>query len=164
VANDGRNVAVAVRSIGDPEGGPPGYAVAYLRGDDLAVTYRGAGDPGPLALVTHPRDRLLATGPRNVVRGPDRVVVRAWSKRRATTARCRVAGAAWFDLEHVGGGEWSGPLAGDRLPKGEHDLEVEVVDEEGRRGGQAIRFVVDPTGRYTAVPRVHPAVDRTDFC
>ena len=28
VANDGRNVAIATRSIGDPEGGPPGYTLS----------------------------------------------------------------------------------------------------------------------------------------
>ena len=39
IANDGRNVAIALRSIGDPEGGAPGYAVVYLHGTDLAVAY-----------------------------------------------------------------------------------------------------------------------------
>ena len=63
VANDGRNVAIATRSIGDPEGGPPGYMLLYLRGDDLAATYRSMEDRGPVVLVTHPRERLLATGP-----------------------------------------------------------------------------------------------------
>ena len=60
VANDGRNVAIATRSIGDPEGGPPGYTLLYLRGDDLAATYRSVEDRGPVVLVTHPRERLLA--------------------------------------------------------------------------------------------------------
>lgn len=164
VANDGRNVAVAVRSVGDPEGGPPGYAVAHFGGDDLAVTYRAAGDPAPLVLVTHPRDRLFMTGPRQVVAGADRVRVRVWSGAGVDEVRGRVDGAAWFALDRGDGGDWSGPLAGDGLSKGGHDLEVEAVDGAGRVGRQAIRFLVDPTGRYTAVPGVSPGVERTDFC
>ena len=76
VANDGRNVAVATRSIGDPEGGPPGYTLLCVDGDDLALTYRTVEHRGPLILITHPRDRLLATSPRHIVTGADRLVVR----------------------------------------------------------------------------------------
>ena len=68
IANDGRNVHVATRSIGDPEGGPPGYTVVYLHEEDLAATYRTQEDSGPLVLVTHPRDTLFCTGPAHVVR------------------------------------------------------------------------------------------------
>ena len=63
VANDGRNVAIATRSIGDPEGGPPGYTLLYCHGDDLAVTYRIPGDQGPVVLVTHPRETILRPAP-----------------------------------------------------------------------------------------------------
>ena len=63
MSNDGRNALVAVRSIGDPEGGAAGYAVLYCRGDDLAVTYRSVDDRGPVVLVTHPRQHLLASPP-----------------------------------------------------------------------------------------------------
>src|SRR3712207_8945028 len=40
VANDGRNIYVTTRSIGDPEGGSAGYAVMHLEGEDLAFTHR----------------------------------------------------------------------------------------------------------------------------
>jgi predicted phosphodiesterase len=76
VANDGRNVVVATRSIGDPEGGLPGYTLLYVRGDDLAVTYRTVADRGPVILVTHPRERILATRPEHVVRGLDRSIAK----------------------------------------------------------------------------------------
>ena len=99
VANDGRNVAIATRSIGDPEGGPPGYTLLYLRGDDLAVTYRSVEDRGPVVLVTHPRERLLATGPRHIVSGHDRVVVRTWSESRVWAVRYRIDEGAWAGLE-----------------------------------------------------------------
>ena len=58
VANDGRNVVVATRSIGDPEGGPPGYTIGYIQGDDLAahLPLGGRGSRGQLSW-----SRILAT-------------------------------------------------------------------------------------------------------
>ena len=73
VANDGRNIVVATRSIGDPEGGHPGYTLAFIHGDDLAITYRSIDETGPIVLVTHPRDKLLASDSRHIVVGPDEV-------------------------------------------------------------------------------------------
>lgn len=166
VANDGRNVTIAIRSIGDPEGGPPGYMLAYLHEEDLAVLYRPVGERGPLAMVTHPREAILATGPAHVVRGPDQVRVQTWSEAGVATVRCRVDGGTWTTLEvdETVGSRWSAPLHGDRLSKGEHLLEAEVCDREDCRSLRSIRFMVDPTGRYTPVPRADPLVEATAFC
>jgi 3',5'-cyclic-AMP phosphodiesterase len=163
-ANDGRNVVVATRSIGDPEGGPPGYTLGCLHGEDLAITYRSVEDDGPLVLVTHPRDTLLATGPPHVVAGPDLLRVRTWSTTPVAEARGRIDDCDWFPLDPRGDGDWSTPLPGDRLAKGEHTFEVEVIDRAGRPGGRRIGFMVDPTGRYTAVPCARPRVAQTSFC
>jgi hypothetical protein len=114
--------------------------------------------------VTHPRERLLATGPGHVVRGPDRVVVRTWPASGVAAVRCRVDGGIWSALEPTGDGHWSGPLAGDRLAKGEHVLEVVAVSPDDAEGAQRLRFMVDPTGRYTAVPEARPVVTATAFC
>ena len=164
VANDGRNVAVAVRSIGDPEGGPPGYLLGHLHGDDLAITFRSVHDDGPAVLVTHPRDSLFATGPKHVVAGADVFRVRAWSKSRVLEVRGRIDLDGWFPLHPNDAGTWEAPLPGDRLAKGEHAFEAEVVAEDGRRGGRTMSFLVDPTGRYTPVPTARPKVERTAFC
>ena len=164
VANDGRNVAIATRSIGDPEGGPPGYTIAHLDGEDLAVTYRSVIDEGPIVLVTHPREVLMATGPLHVVTGRDEFRVRTWSSSALGTVRGRLDDGDWSGLEHQTPGSWSAPLPGDRLAKGEHTFEVEAVDDQGRRGGQRIGFMVDPTGRFTAIPAVRPVVTSTKFC
>lgn len=164
VANDGRNVVAATRSIGDPEGGPPGYTIGFLHGDDLAITYRSVDDEGPAVLITHPRDALLATGPRHVVTGPDCFRVRAWSASPVAEARGRIDDGRWFALDPFSPRDWAAPLPGDRLTKGEHTFEVEAIDADGRCAGQWISFMVDPTGRYTAVPRVRPHVAHTSFC
>ncbi len=163
VVNDGRNACVATRSIGDPEGGPAGYTLAVLRGDDLAIAFRSIEDQGPIAMVLHPRESILATAPSHVVRGLDRIVVRAWSTSALEQVRARVDAGPWILLE-AAGKEWSAPLDGGRLSKGEHDLHVEVRDQDGGLATQTIRFVVDSTGRYTAVPRAEPRVEQTAFC
>jgi calcineurin-like phosphoesterase family protein len=115
IANDGRYVAITTRSIGDPEGGPPGYTLAYLHGEDLAVTYRSIDDEGPVVLVTHPREKLLATGPRHIVSGPDRICVRTWSAAAVTTAQGRVDDGGWFDLLPLAPDAFLHPLAGNEL-------------------------------------------------
>jgi Icc protein len=164
VANDGRNVMLATRSIGDPEGGPPGYTLLYFRGDDFAMTFRSVEDHGPLVMVTHPRERLLSTGPGHVVRGHDRVIVRAWPAPAVAAVRYRIDEEAWAELEPADEGHWSAPLSGDRLAKGEHVLEVVAVGHDAAEGFQRVGFMVDPTGRYTPVPEVRPVVTSTAFC
>jgi 3',5'-cyclic-AMP phosphodiesterase len=164
VANDGRNALIAVRSIGDPEGGAPGYAVLYWRGDDLAVTYRSVDERGPLLLVTHPRERLLATGPRHIVSGSDRVVARVWSGSRVLSVRYCIDGGAWAGLDLTDDSHWQGRLPVDRLAKGVHSLEVVAVTADGTEGSQRTEFMVDPTGRYTPVPEARPVVTSTAFC
>jgi Icc protein len=136
----------------------------YLRGDDLAVTYRSMEARGPVVLVTHPRERLLATCRRHIVSGPDRVVVRTWSDPRVWAVRCRIDEGDWASLESSEDGNWSAPLPGDRLAKGEHILEVVAVASDDTEGSQRIGFTVDSTGRYTAVPEARPAVTSTAFC
>ncbi len=99
IANDGRNVAVATRSIGDPEGGPPGYLIAYFHGDDLAFAYRSVEDRGPIAMIIHPREAILAAGPRHIVRGPAQIRVHTWSDATVTPVRGPVDDQPWITLE-----------------------------------------------------------------
>jgi 3',5'-cyclic-AMP phosphodiesterase len=68
------------------------------------------------------------------------------------------------DIDPCGDGHWSGPLDGNRLSKGEHELEAEAITEGGAHGSQRVVFIVDPTGRYTAVPEARPMVGSTAFC
>ncbi|HWG47622.1 MAG TPA: metallophosphoesterase [Gemmataceae bacterium] len=164
IANDGRNIAITTRSIGDPEGGPAGFRIVYLHGDDLAVLYRTVDEKGPIVLITHPRDRLLAIGPEHVVRGTDRCGVRIWTDQPLRMVRGRFDEGPWFELTQESAERWSCLLPGNQLAKGAHNFEVEAIDELGQAGGQAIRFPVDATGRYTAVPAVHPPVAGTAFC
>lgn len=164
IANDGRNVAITTRSIGDPEGGSPGYSIVHLQGDDLATTYRTIAEQGPVVLILHPRDRLLATEPKHIVAGADRCRVRIWSFQSLEAVRGRLDEEHWFELERESADVWFCPLPADKLAKGIHTFEVQAIDAAGHTGGQTISFQVDPTGRYTAVPGVRPAVASTAFC
>ncbi|HTI51828.1 MAG TPA: metallophosphoesterase [Planctomycetaceae bacterium] len=163
-ANDGRNVSVATRSIGDPEGGPAGYLVLHLQDDDFAAAYRTIEDSGPLVLITHPRALLLATAGRHVVSGDDEFRARIWSPVRPSRVVGSIDGGAWFDLLATVDGGWSAPLDGSRLEKGEHRVVVEARLPDGGRGRNDIRFFFDPTGRFTAVPDAQPVVRTTAFC
>ncbi len=164
VANDGRNVHIATRSIGDPEGGPPGYTLLYFSGDDLAARYRSIEDRGPVVLVTHPRDKLLATGPRHIVSGPEWIGARVWSASPVTAVHSSVDGGDWVNLDPCGDGHWRGRLATSGVSKGEHTLAVVAGAADGTKGLGQIEFMFDPSGRYTAVPESRPIVSSTEFC
>jgi Icc protein len=161
-SNDGRNVLVATRSIGDPEGGPAGYTLAVFDDEDFAITFRSIEDRGPLILITHPREAILATGPTHVIKGPDEVRARVWSTAPIESVGFRVDEGRWVVMQPYDERSWRAPLPGDRLAKGLHRLAVRV--EAGESAEQDMEFVVDPTGRYTALPRVHPPVTATKFC
>ncbi len=164
VANDGRNVAIAVRSIGDPEGGGPGFAVLYCDGDDLAATYRAINDTGPLVMITHPREKLLATRPTYVVSGDDRVIVFTRSASPVREVKFRIDDGPWSTMSALDEAHWSGPLPVDRVAKGEHTIDALACCEDGTSNRQSIEFMVDPTGRFTAVPAARPIVTVTAFC
>jgi len=164
MANDGRNVYVVSRSIGDPEGGSAGYSIVHLDGDDLAVTYRTQEQRGPIAMITHPRRLILATNPDHIVSGPVEGQARAWSATPITSAQVRIDEDSWSDMTDTGEMTWSFTIPGDELEKGEHTLEVRLVDENKDEGTDRITFFCDLSGRYTAYPMVDPVVKGTKHC
>lgn len=164
IANDGRNLHIATRSIGDPEGGPPGFLVAYLEGEDLAVKHRAVTDAGPLTLITHPRDLLLATGREHIVASADEVRVRVWCEASISAVEGRFDREAWFPLSQTSPLDWRGDLPIERLAKGRHRLSVRARDSSGAVGSDRITFLFDPSGRYTPLPRSHPDVCETEYC
>lgn len=164
MANDGRNVYVTTRSIGDPEGGPAGYAIVHLDEEDIAITHRSAEDRGPVALITHPRRLILATKPAHIVTGPTECHVRGWAAATITSARARLDAGAWGEMRETGEMTWSFPIPGDSLAKGEHTLEVRLVDQNGEEGTDRISFASDLSGRFTAYPMVEPVVKGTNYC
>ena len=164
IANDGRNVALCVRSIGDPEGGAPGYLIVHLDGDDLAVTYRTINDIGPCLLITHPRDLLLATDERHIVSESDEVRVRIWTCTPVNTVIALIDQKHPFELSQNEDQSWSGPVDANQLSKGEHQVTVHADLIDGQRCRGQLNFFVDVTCRFTAVPQSSPVVRTTAFC
>lgn len=164
MANDGRNIYVATRSIGDPEGGSAGYAVVYLHDEDIALTYRTKESRGPLALITHPRRVILATKAEHIVTGPADARVRAWSKLPIPSAQARIDDGEWRDMRATDEMTWSFSIPGDLLAKGEHSLEVRLTDENNDSGTDRITFACDLSGRYNPYPIVDPVVKETKYC
>jgi predicted phosphodiesterase len=164
IANDGHHVYVATRSIGDPEGGPAGYAIVYLDGEDLALTYRSIEDTGPIALITHPRRLILATKPAHILAGPIEASVRGWSSVKIVSAEARIDDGDWSPMEETEEMNWSFPIPGNTLTKGEHTLEVRLTDANKAEGKDRITFLCDLSGRYNPYPIVEPIVRETKFC
>lgn len=164
MANDGRNVYMATRSIGDPEGGPAGFAIVTLDGDDLAVTYRSHEDTGPAVQITHPRRVILATRAAHIVAGPAEYQVRTWSREPVTAIQGRIDDGPWADLTLAADGTASGRIPGDTLAKGEHSLGVRATDSTGAAGADRISFLCDLSGRFNPVPAVEPVMTYTKFC
>ncbi len=164
MANDGRNVYVATRSIGDPEGGPAGYAVVTLEGEDLAVVYRSVEDEGPVVQITHPRRLILATKPTHIVTGPAECRVRVWPAAPVKTVQARIDQGPWIELQAAPQSSWSGPISGATLAQGCHSLEARATDENERSGSDQLTFLVDRSGRFNPYPFVEPLVLQTKFC
>ena len=137
----------------------------YLHEDDLAFTYRTVEDRGLVVLITHPRDRLLATCKSHVVKGPDRVLARVlWSQVPVRSVRYQLDRGPSAGLAALGDGLWSGPIEGAGLAKGEHELTVVANADSGADATARLGFMIDPTGRYTAVPEARPLVTSTASC
>jgi hypothetical protein len=164
MANDGRNVYVATRSIGEPEGGPAGFAIVTLEGEDLAVTYRSHTDTGPAVQITHPRRLILCTRAAHIVSGPAEYRVRTWSRTPLASIEGRLDGGAWTALPAAADGTAAGHIPGGTLSKGEHTLEVRATDTTGASGSDSLVFLCDLSGRFNPQPAVEPVVTFTKFC
>jgi hypothetical protein len=115
-------------------------------------------------LITHPRRAILATKPTHIVPGPLDAQVHAWSAMKITAAKARIDDGAWSDLRATGELNWSFPIPGEDLAKGEHTLEVRLTDANNDEGFDRITFACDLSGRYNPYPMVEPVVRETKFC
>jgi hypothetical protein len=90
--------------------------------------------------------------------------VRAWSAAKINSAKARIDGGAWSELHDEDEMNWSFPIPGDALAKGEHTLEVRLTDADNVEGSDRITFACDLSDRYNPYPMVEPVVRETKFC
>jgi len=165
MANDAKNIYIATRSIGEPEGGPAGYSIVTLDDDDLAVTYRSVDDHGPAVQITHPRRLILATHAGHIVTGPDSWRARCWSALPLVSLQSRLDDGPWTDHPLAADpSAASGPIPGNLLAKGEHTLDLRATDSAGITGHDSLTFLCDLSGRFNPYPAVEPVVKFTKFC
>jgi hypothetical protein len=132
LANDGRTIYAAVRSTGQIEEDPAGYAVAALDGGAVSWRFKTIGSPWPFVLVTSPADRRLATEP------PDasRVRALAWSGAGIVSAAFRFGDGSWRDMRPAGRPAlWE---AAAEPPDGPFALTVRATDASGATGEDRI--------------------------
>lgn len=165
IANDGRNVHVATRSVGDPEGGAAGYLLVAIQGSDVGIHYRTEEDSGPMVVILHPRQLLLCTGSSHVVSGQSEVSARIIGKEQVVEVTAQIDQQLPLPMRSNNSEDtWRTSFDSTPLAKGIHQLTVYARDEFDRSGRQVIEFAVDQTGRFTPIPGVSPNVLATNFC
>jgi len=164
ISNNGRTVAIATRSIADPEGGPAGCLVVHIDGDDLAIVDRSAVETEPLLMITHPRDAILATDASHIVSTDDQIRVRVWSLDPIRAIVAHVDDRPPIPLSSLNDNIWFGSLINDGFSKGLHSIRVIARCVSGQITERRLSFIFDATGRYTGIPAVRPVVETTAFC
>jgi hypothetical protein len=115
-------------------------------------------------LITHPRRLILATKPAHILAGPIEASVRGWSSVKIVSAEARIDDGAWSLMQEGDEMNWTFPIPGNTLAKGEHALEVRLTDVNKAQGSDRITFLCDLSGRYNPYPIVEPLVRETKFC
>jgi hypothetical protein len=132
LANDGRTIFAATRSIGQIEEGPPGFSLTTVDRGAVSWRFKALGSSWPFALVTSPSDRRLDTecGRSDLKpNGPFEVRARAWSGRRIGAVACRIDGGDWREMSPpTSGNSWTSIR---EAPARAFRLDVRAVDESG---------------------------------
>ncbi|GAN77671.1 metallophosphoesterase family protein [Acidisphaera rubrifaciens] len=154
LANDGRTIYAATRSIGQVEEGPPGFSVAAIDGGIVSWRFAPLGGGWPLVLITGPADHRLITRPAahdQVLSGPW-VDVRAkvWGATSVTRVTARLGAGDPLPLLPApdDGTRWTGRLGLGGVADGLHRLTVRAEDAAGQAGEETITVLVDPAGRH----------------
>ena len=155
LANDGRNVLMAVRSIGDPEGG--------RRVRDRVFPWRRSGDH--LSIGRRPRTGCSGHAPTRTAAGDEPPSHRERARPRGRTdlvasplldVRYRIDDGPWADLESRNDGHWQSWLPSDGFARGEHSLKS---SRKGMTGPRARSRSISWSIKRADTPRCHRSPD-----
>ena len=164
ILNDGDTLSIAVRSTGQVEEGPVGFAVTVVEAGAVAWRFRTLDQPSPCCIVTAPTDLRLRTWPAgaredNAPAGHVLVRARAWSPHAIVRASCSINDAAPLAMtRQTGHGTMSVWQAVVAVPPGETGVTVLVEDAAGRTDQDTITAwipgpgLVPPARRQTVGP------------
>ena len=156
LANDGRTIFAAARSIGQVEEGPPGFALMALDASGaVSFRFRPLGERGPLAQIVAPADRRLVTqqAPPPPPGEPFELRALALPAGRVEACRYRLDEGEWLAMQRVDARLWTASV---RAP----DAPFRVV-VEARADGASDCDAIDiaPHGHHTSPARVGAGSD-----
>lgn len=160
LANDGTTIYSTVRSTGQVEEGPPGFAVTSVDEGVVSWRFKALEAPYPFCLVTSPADERLITDPaRQIGRGRLTVRARAWGSVPIRQATVRIGDGSAVAMSSDASASGSIWFAEIDAPDGRHELVCRVVDESGSADEDVVRIVVGDAAAWAAPPRAPAGSD-----
>ncbi len=165
LANDGRTIFAAVRSTGQIEEGPVGFAVAAIDGGVVSWRFQPLAGRWPFVLITSPADHRLiidSASADQVVSDTLRIRAKVWSSDGVRGAAFSIDGSPLLELAPDSGGRsvWSARHDVRELTDGLHRLTVRGVDETGSLSEESITFLTSHSRHYEAPQRHGDGSDR----
>lgn len=157
LANDGTTIYSTVRSTGQVEEGPPGFAVTAVDDGVVSWRFKQLAAPYPFVLVTSPADERLITDPaRQIKSGTLDVRARVWGETPLRRVTARIGDGPEQDLAQAGPSLWQGSIA---APDGKQTLVVRAEDETGASDADVVELFVGDRGNWTAPERAPAGSD-----
>ncbi len=160
LANDGTTIYSTVRSTGQVEEGPPGFAVTTIDDGVVSWRFKAIDAPYPFCIVTSPPDERMIVDPaRQIGRGRLTVRARIWGATPVREATVRIGDGPAVAMTSDGTASGSIWFAEIDAPDGRHDLICRVVDESGSADEDVIQVVVGDPASWAAPPRAPAGSD-----
>ena len=104
LSNDGTTIYASTRSTGQIEEGPAGFSLLAVDDGVVSWRFKPLDDPWPVAMITSPADRRLATRahlPNHVPSGQALVRAKAWSGHGVTQVDCKIGEGDWLPMDFL---------------------------------------------------------------
>ena len=158
LANDGRTIFAATRSIGQIEEGPVGYSLVTIDGGVVSWRFKPLDEGFPFVVITAPADHRLMRNPTQTLDASNEVRALVFGRRRTQRVECQVENGEWTPMTRALGARlWTArlPVPADRLARLAR-ITVRAVDETGRPGQHTISAA---TRAYVAPVRAQNGSD-----
>jgi 3',5'-cyclic-AMP phosphodiesterase len=141
IADDGRTLYSATRSIGQIEEGPVGYSVINLDGDTVSWRFVELGKL-PVAVITSPGDERLSTNLSQNLPLSLNVRAKVWSQAKVSQVKAQIPQRT-VTMQRVPGSQvWEATVDTSFLGQGVHALQVAAADERGFAATDEVRLVI----------------------
>jgi hypothetical protein len=160
LANDGTTIYSTVRSTGQVEEGPPGFALTSVDDGVVSWRFKQLQAPYPFVLVTSPADERLITDPaRQIKSGTLDVRARVWGEAPLRRVTARIGDGPPQELTRspdASPSRWQGRI---EAPDGRQTLIVRAEDEAGSSDEDTVDLFVGDGRDWTAPTRAPAGSD-----